>query len=323
MLAMVLYYQSSQLTVPLKVINLFLPLVLFAHIFFVIILAFQKHRFFIVSFLLLVSSYFVFGAFFKIDSNESTDSEQDALSIMTFNVWGFNKYEWIKEPNIGHKIIEFMKEKEPDVICIQEHDLYRYKEIPNYSYKSGTPRSQWDQKSMQGIFSKYPIISEGSLDLPNSRNNIIFADILYKNDTLRIYNVHLQSYNIIPSRETFSEKESEKNYRKVTTTFQKQLEQAIIFKEHRASSPYRTIVCGDFNNTQFSNIYRLIKGDMTDSFLEAGKGFGKTYNLKGYPMRIDYILADKSFEVLSHQNFDVKLSDHYPVSATLQLKSEE
>jgi len=71
------------------------------------------------------------------------------------------------------------------------------------------------------------------------------------------------------------------------------------------------------------NKYQTIKGDMSDSFFEKGEGFGKTYRLFRYPMRIDYILADDSFKISDHKNYDERLSDHYPVMATLQLKAKQ
>ena len=235
-----------------------------------------------------------------------------------YNVWGFNKNEWIKEPNIGNKIIEFIKDENPDILCLQEHSRIRYKQLQQYPYRSETPYST--PRSIQAIFSKYPIVSNGSLDLPGTTNNIVYADILYQKDTIRVYNLHLQSYNIVPSSQTLTEAESEQTYRKVLNTFDKQLEQAKIFQKHRDESPYKTVISGDFNNTQFSNVYRIVKGDFKDSFIEAGKGFGRTYDLKGLPMRIDYIMVDDSFEILEHQNYDVKLSDHYPIKATLRIK---
>ncbi|UII78977.1 endonuclease/exonuclease/phosphatase family protein [Flagellimonas sp. CMM7] len=239
---------------------------------------------------------------------------------MTYNTWGFNKNEWIKEPNIGDRIIEFIRKEDPDIVCIQEHSRIRYKQLSKYPYRSETPYSV--PRSIQAIFSKYPIIGNGSLDLPETSNNIIYADILFKKDTLRVYNFHLQSFNIVPSSETFSEEESEKNYKRLVKTFKKQLEQAKIFSKHKKTSPYKNIVCGDMNNTQFSNVYRVLSKDLQDTFLEKGKGFGRTYSLLGFPIRIDYILADPAFEIISHQNYKEELSDHYPVMGTLRLKSD-
>ena len=65
------------------------------------------------------------------------------------------------------------------------------------------------------------------------------------------------------------------------------------------SSPYKNIVSGDFNNTQFSNSYFTIKGDLKDSFLERGKGYGETIKFWKFPFRIDMILVDPSLNITS------------------------
>ena len=88
------------------------------------------------------------------------------------------------------------------------------------------------------------------------------------------------------------------------------------------ATPYKKIVCGDFNNTQFSNVYKVIKGDMQDSFTEQGTGYGRTFNFRYYPVRIDFILADEAFEIMAHKNFDIKLSDHFPVMASIKIGSK-
>ncbi|MGW9686824.1 endonuclease/exonuclease/phosphatase family protein [Flagellimonas sp. 2504JD1-5] len=315
---------SSYITI--QVIPLFAFLSLFVPALFLLNLLFlgywviKRKKKFIWSFLAIVVGYLIFGSFYKIGNVVESKDAFD-LKIMTYNAWGFNKNKWIKEADVGDRIIDFVKANDPEILCIQEHHRARYKQLQQYSYRTETPRSV--PRTTQAIFSKYPIVGKGSLDLPGTTNNIIYADIVAKKDTIRVYNVHLQSFKIVPSSQTFSEKQNERNYRRLVITFEKQLEQAKIFKEHLAQSPYSNIVGGDFNNTQFSNVYRILKGNLQDTFLEKGKGFGRTYNLLGFPIRIDYILADEDFEVISHQNFDENLSDHYPVMATLRLKSEK
>ena len=58
---------------------------------------------------------------------------------------------------------------------------------------------------------------------------------------------------------------------------------------------------------------------MIDTFEKAGNGFGRTFSLKYFPLRIDFILADPSFEVNYFRTYDVKLSDHYPIMTKLSL----
>ncbi|TAI49308.1 endonuclease/exonuclease/phosphatase family protein [Flagellimonas allohymeniacidonis] len=316
-LTCIIYY----FTLPyLSVFSLLVPLLFIINLVFVLFWAIKRNRRLLLSLSTLLIAYIVFGSFYRSNKESETHLDSD-IKIMTYNVWGFNKNEWIKEPNIGDKIIDFIAEEDPDILCLQEHSRIRYRQLQQYPYRSETPYSQ--PRTIQAIFSKFPIVSSGSLDLPNTINNVIYADLLIDSDTVRIYNIHLQSFNIVPSSETFSEEQSQKNYKRLVTTFEKQRQQVEIFDEHRASSPYRVIVTGDLNNTQFSSIYRILKGDLQDSFLEKGEKFGRTYNLFGFPLRIDYILAEPEFKILSHQNFDVKLSDHYPIVATVRIKSEE
>ena len=75
------------------------------------------------------------------------------------------------------------------------------------------------------------------------------------------------------------------------------------------------------NNSAFSYVYRSIKGDLNDSFEEAGSGFGATYNFKYYPARIDYIFADPKMKVKSFETFPEFInSDHYPIIARLSME---
>ena len=77
------------------------------------------------------------------------------------------------------------------------------------------------------------------------------------------------------------------------------------------------IVCGDFNNTAYSYVYRKVRGDkLNDAFQEAGKGFGRSFNFF-YPFRIDFILPDKSFRVRSFKTHYLPLSDHFALTTNL------
>lgn len=314
-------YLTYQAIPVFSLLSLIVPLLFGLNLLFVAYWIFKRKKKFLVSFIVLVVGYFAFGPFYGI-GNESEEAENSDLKIMTYNARGFDKFGWSKDPNTGDQIVAFIQKENPDVICIQEHSRIRHRQLKQYPYRSETPYSE--TKSVQAVFSKYPIVGNGSLDLPGTANGIIYADIVHKEDTIRFYNLHLQSFRIVPSTKTFSDgEESERNYKRLISTFKKQLEQAKIFEDHIKNSPHSNVVCGDFNNTQFSNVYRIVKGELNDTFLEKGSGFGRTYDLWKIPLRIDYILTDPDFKIVSHKNFDEKLSDHYPVMATLRLSSEE
>ncbi len=177
-------------------------------------------------------------------------------------------------------------------------------------------------KGLLAIFSKYPILETGLLNLPRTDSNAVFADIRFKKDTIRIYNAHLESLGITPGQGVLSKEPTDKLIKQINGAFQKQMEQAEVIGRHLNSSPYKSILCGDFNNGQYSNVYRTIKGNLQDTFLEEGSGYGQTYIFHGAPFRIDFIFADESFIVKSHTNYKVKYSDHFPLMASFDLQSD-
>ena len=248
-------------------------------------------------------------------SSDVNDNEAD-LKVMTYNVRGFNKYAWSKDATLGDQIIDFIKEENPDVLCLQEFSRIRYKQLKQYKYSFVSPNTTV-QKSIQAIYSKYPIVNKGVLNFPNSVNNAMFVDIVIKKDTIRIYNLHIESLKVTPDPEVLAQEASSKLYKRLSTSFIKQQQQAEVVAEHKKTTTHKIIITGDFNSTQYSNVYKTIRGDLQDTFQEKGSGYGRTYNFKYYPVRIDFILVDKSYEVVSHQNYDAKLSDHFPVMTSV------
>ena len=96
--------------------------------------------------------------------------------------------------------------------------------------------------------------------------------------------------------------------------------QAELFLKHRNECQYKMVVCGDFNNTAFSYVYRKLKAGLNDTFKEAGNGFGRSYDFKFFPVRIDFILSDEAFSVNGFKSYNQHYSDHYPIMATLSLE---
>lgn len=289
--------------------------------FFLVYWILLKRRFFsLISLSVILLSFIFFDPYFKLTQGERHDIQN--IKILSYNVRAFDLYDWIPEQGTGDQIVDFTLGINPDVLIFQEFDYRRSKDFKSYPYKFVNYIFRDGNKYVvQAIFSKYPIINKGALNFPNTTNNSIYVDLLYNMDTIRIYNAHLQSLRLYPS--VIASENSGRLLKRLNTTFVKQEEQVTILNEHLSQVEYPTVICGDLNNTPFSRIYKLLKGDMFDTFSEAGSGFGRTYSLIGMPFRIDYIFADQSFEVLDHQNFDVELSDHYPIMATLKLKPQE
>lgn len=305
-------------------ISLVVPFLVYANVGFLFYWSLRKKKHFLLSAVLLLLWYVILGPFYHFSQKEKNENTED-LSIMSFNSRNFNKNEQLDIENVDSLIFNFIDKNNPDIICFQEchYAMKRSKALGGYKYKFvDFIYGKHKGKVIQAIYSKHPILAIDSINFPKSSNSAIYADILYEKDTIRVYNIHLQSFRIIPEIDAIRSEESAKLFAKSRRVMLKQYEQAKLIRQNMQENHFKKIVVGDFNNTQYSNIYKTIKGELTDSFLEKGKGFGRTYGLLGFPIRIDYILVDPAFEVISHQNFNEKLSDHYPVMTTLRVKSD-
>ena len=247
----------------------------------------------------------------------SDDTSYDSeVKIMSYNVRMFNHYKWSEDSTIPAKIESLIRDNKPDILTIQE---FSKKENLTFDYPYNFIKTKGEKNKFgMAIFSKYPIINQGSLQLENTSNNIIFADVRIDADTIRIYNYHLQSLKINPEEENFGEKDSKVLVANLNEKFKEQAYQAEKFLVHEKNWKGKKIVCGDLNNTAYSWVYNKIRGDKKDAFLEAGNGFGKSFDF-WFPMRIDFIFTDETIAVNDFYVINQKLSDHYPIVANISL----
>lgn len=300
----------------LSVLTLLVPVFIVINLGFVIywLLFLKKH--FLLSTLVLLLGFFQDAVLFRFSGNSEEPSE--SLGIMSYNVRLFNSYKELEEEDVARKIWDFIKSEDPDIICFQEFVLGALPTINAYpySYKTDTKNKH---AYGQAIFSKYPIVNEGSLNFPATSNNGIYVDILYKNDTLRVYNLHMQSLSLKPQLSGLQQQNKRRLLGRLGNAFTKQEQQTDLFLAHQSTCTYPIFVAGDFNNTVYSHTYQQIKGDKKDAFAQIGSGFGRTFIFDFIPLRIDYLLYDDKFEVTSFSNYTIRYSDHYPIKATFKL----
>ncbi|MCM5663937.1 endonuclease/exonuclease/phosphatase family protein [Galbibacter mesophilus] len=299
----------------IAIFSLATPILIILNILFLIYWLLKLKRPFWLSFLVLLIGYQQVFSLYKFSGTENVVSES-TIKVMTYNVRVFDVYEWIGRKGVFDDIKNMVEEEAPDVLCFQEFYHTKENKFNDFQYQFIKYKTK---ETGQAIFSKYPIVNKGSLNFPNSGNNAIFADIVKDNDTIRVYNLHMQSFHINPQDEEITQENSGKIARRMGAVFSKQQIQTDIFVSHKEESPYRTITCGDLNNNQFSAIYDQIKGSDIDTFEEQGSGTGKTYYFKYFPFRIDFVFVDESITVVSHKNRYELLSDHYPIITQLQL----
>ena len=315
LLSYLLPYISPE-TVPIfTIISLAVPVLLALNIFFIIYWIIKLKKYFTISLISIILGIGYISNIYKF--SEKKIFLNDDLKVMSYNVRLFNHYNWSTDSTIVKKISSFISEKEPDVLSIQEYYDAESLQL-KYPYQFIKTKSNFNKFGL-AIFSKFKIINSGSLDLKESANNIIYTDILKDKDTIRVYNIHLESLKMNTSQENFGTKNSNKLLEQMEASFQKQAKQVELFLQHEKKWDGKKILCGDFNNTAFSWVYRELSNEKQDAFKEAGKGLGKTFNY-WYPLRIDFILTDANFDINNFKTFDIPYSDHYPILARLNLK---
>ncbi|MCX7868284.1 MAG: hypothetical protein N2438_14385, partial [Limisphaera sp.] len=176
----------------------------------------------------------------------------------------------------------------------------------------------------------------------NAKNNgCIYSDILFNNDTIRVFNLHLQSYNLYKKKKwkPYQKTENESFYESLDSSakgmniFQKMFHNSILKTQQAENillisqqSSLPTLIIGDFNDIPHSYLMRLFRNKFTDAFVEKGNGLGITYHDKIY-LRIDYIFHDSSFRNIDFETDNNEetshLSDHYPVRCVFELKKKQ
>lgn len=277
-------------------------------------------------------------------SDSEIPSGSKEWKIMSYNVRLFDVYNAnITERNqTRDSIMDYIKTKDPDVICFQEfyhqdgnEDFrtrdYLSKEL-GYSYYHERYSHRIRNRQNFGIcmVSKYPIIAKGDVmfeNFNNTDNYCIFADIVKNGDTLRIYDIHLQSIKLQQEDyEIFGEDNKQAGGKKSTLrllvdklriAYPARAEQARRVTEHLNSSPYPIVVCGDFNDTPMSYVYNQFHVKLTDSFRECRSGIGVTYAGKVPAGRIDYIFHSNHLKASEFEIQQRAFSDHLAINCSI------
>lgn len=305
----------------LSVFSLGVPFLIMVNLICMVFWLFRLRKQALLSLVVLLIGFNHVTSVYEISSEEEELNPDNVLKVLTYNVKQFNQYGWAQDIDIPQKIAAFIKEQDADVVAIQEYYKGELTIANSFPHKFIFLKEKNAEFGL-AIFSKFPIVTSGSLDFPTrSNNNGIFADIVKNGDTVRVVNVHFQSFGLKPTLGTIEKEHSKKVFLGMGQTFVRQQRQMQMVKDLVLDSPHPAIILGDFNNTAYSYIYREFKDiGFNDAYKEAGNGFGKTFELFGFiPMRIDFILPVEALETLTFSNHEVPYSDHFPITATLRL----
>ncbi len=296
---------------------------------------------------------------FHVAEEFDVNGKADDIRIMSWNVAQFDILYNKQRPDIRDNMIALINQYKPDIACFQEmvaadtlinlnsnyyrrysfFSVFEYAEklnFPDYffSYEVGDDFLN-HQHFGKMIFSRYPIINKKKISFPPDDYNSMFqyADIVKDRDTIRIFNLHLQSLKFSDGNLAYIDNptlESKQDLKRSKSLISK-LKHAFIQRQVQADrieaeinkSPYPVVVCGDFNDVPNSYAYRTIGKNLQNAFAEKGNGLGRTFTGIAPTLRIDNIFASKAFMVNQFLRIPIKLSDHFPIIADLGKKPAE
>ncbi len=302
----------------ISILNFGIPLLILVNFLFLLYWLIKLKKQMLLSTLILLLGFNHVTSLYVVNSDDEEQDGQNlstSIKLMSYNVRHFNMHLWIPDQFITQKIEKFIKDEQPDLVVFQDFEFIDDFELKNqYPYRIQLKRSK-NHFLRLSLYSKFPILNEHNIGFPNTGNGAFYADVKLPTDTVRIFNVHLESLRIKPDVKELQNEDRNKLITRVGQSFKTQAEQVEMLIPHLENSPYKNIVIGDFNNTAFSYVYRTIKNqNLKDAFKEKGNGFGKTFDFDFIPIRIDHALLDKEIEIVDFKNYDVQLSDHYPIS---------
>ena len=325
--------------------GLIVPYLIIGLIFFIIFWLIVKPRMALISVATLLIGFQQVNVVFAWKPGPAlTEKKREGmLRVVSWNIQSFNGFTKSQSARklVRTELVESILQFEPDVICLQEfnHKEGRNPESDNLSlFKKSYPYHHFSKDYSRGngeyqsgciIFSKYPIAGTGKVKYPVAES-LIYADLVKGNDTIRVFNTHLQSFKFKEADYSDLEKIREQDdeglraskniIRKMRLAFKRRGVQAGIVKEALNQSPYPSLICGDFNDVPNSYTYFHIKGQWQDAFLKKGFGIGRSFIALAPTLRIDYILVNRDFNVKMFDMVDEGLSDHIMLVSDLQLK---
>ncbi|MCF8235773.1 MAG: endonuclease/exonuclease/phosphatase family protein [Bacteroidales bacterium] len=346
-LALILAYLANYINPALwslpALFGLAYPYILILNLIFVLFWIIFRKYYFLGSLLIIVAGWGFMSRFYQFDSSKAA-TDDISFKLLSFNVHNLTENNSKKLSDQKNKIFQYVQDQKADITCLQEffsfgknyyYPLVFLKEqlgAENYYFQSYFKPSRSKIVGM-AIFSKLPRVDRGILCHDSTRKFGIWANFIFREDTFRVYNIHLESlylsrqdYDLVTGEHIRVDKNrSFLSYSlhimsKLRKAYRKRSMQVEVVREHIENCSYPVIICGDFNDTPLSYAYHQLSKNLKDAFIESGSGAGKTFRSKLPFFRIDYILHDPDFQSGNFQKEQFEISDHFPVSCKLSFR---
>lgn len=261
----------------------------------------------------------------------TTDSS--TFSLMSYNVRGF----YNDKGNIAvNDFVDYLEQKGvPDILCIQEFPTTTRGVDKIDTLYNNTFKKYYTSECVEAgnivlkTYSRYPLVTtdSGNISGVNSGTSA-WIDVVIQKDTVRLFNNHLYTMNITETdSEDIAKGRILQDGDRVLSIVNRIADNSSIRAKHAEllheiikASPYRHVVCGDFNDTPMSYVYNTLAEGMNDAFVELSSGYHSTFRPMHNMLCIDYILYSEGIKGISYEaDQEATLSDHLPLRVQLKV----
>ncbi|MBK9359014.1 MAG: hypothetical protein IPN08_16815 [Bacteroidales bacterium] len=191
------------------------PYLALINVVFIFIWMVAGKKYFFISLAALLICWTRLTGFIQFNNTDVKGKMENSLKVVSYNVRIFDRYNWQSKriSKTAEEILKLTRTLQPDILCLQEYHAGRkgtavmedsivkytglkYRHIEYAKYKGKTKAF--------GIatFRRWPVISSHIITFErNPVNFCIYNDIVFQQDTIRIFNIHLESIQL--SREDY------------------------------------------------------------------------------------------------------------------------
>jgi len=321
----------------LNMIALIFPVLIIVQIFFFVFWLIAKPRMAFLPVFFAIVSYKLIFSVWAIRITGNADPSSSDLRLLSWNVHLFNFFE--NEGKPVPAMLEKVKNRNADIFCAQElvfslnpkssFTLEKMKEKLGYPYAVAANDRAF------GVHTKPATLQWKKVQtIPEYNHTFLWADILVKKDTIRVFNIHLQSMYFAKKEYDFIENIDRQNVdqvsnhgknilRKIKNANYLRAIQILEVKKELLRSPHPVILSGDFNDVPNSYAYRQIDHILKDAFTKKGFGIGRTFQKISPTLRIDYIFSDPTLMINDFMIHKWNKDDHHAVEAAVSFPDTE
>ena len=229
------------------------------------------------------------------------EQSSPTLRLVSWNVGNF-----MVSCDTMHQAARHINHLSPDIICFQERpheSKVSWNDIREAfpCHPHAVRNSREDEVLNLAILSSHPIVGSGERQFEGTYNRYLWADVQVGSDTVRVFNVHLQTTGMTSPF-------SWADVPAVLANATERDRQASLLCDDVDDSPHPTLLCGDFNDTPNGYPARRLRNELTD--FSCRWPLSGTFHGMGGLLKIDYMMCDQGIQPLNYHLTDTPWSDH-------------